>query len=113
MVSTNTIILDIIDDILDIYDQELDGYTWIQHYTIKIGGYIKYFDLNGIKKGFGILVKIDDTHIYLKNIQINKIYKLYKNKYFFFYKPHVSINNDLLSGDIMRDILYKYDNRNK
>jgi len=74
------------------YKDKLENYTYINHdnlHLLKLGGKIKYIDLNGNLKYGGILIKIVGEDMYtrlkfiLKNLD-NYVSVSYSNNYIFF-----------------------------
>ena len=96
---------ELLDNIEDIYDDELGNYVYMDNFNVPIGGIVKYFDMEGVKKGFGVLVSMNNNYIYLKNISNGKIYTITKKKFIFYYKDQ---DNGKLNGRSMRKFLDKY-----
>jgi hypothetical protein len=98
----------ILQNIDDIYEDEMENYTYINTFDIDNGGYIKYFNIDGVRIGFGALVGQNEKYLYLKNMSTKKLYFITKTKYIFFYKDHVSIDNETFDRQSMRLLLDKY-----
>jgi hypothetical protein len=79
-----------INHILNIYKTELKNYKYIEYNTINtipINGYICYINKNFYKKKNAILISIIDNSIFkLTNYSKKRIWYIYINKYFIFYK---------------------------
>lgn len=82
-----------INDLILQYSKELENYNYIMKEEIddlKIGGYIKYIDINNNLIWGGPLIKIDEQFIYMKN---NNIIKINKFKNIIFYRNHRTQND--------------------
>ena len=91
--------------------KELDGYEYVtikDLSKIKLGGYIRYVNMNEELKWGGILIKInnfnnkENLEFVLKNIN-NKIWKISYFNYYIFYKKQVT-RNDLIKKFILNKI---------
>ncbi len=83
-----------IDDLILKYSNHLEKYNYIikdELDDLKIGGYIKYIDVNNNLIWGGALIKIDANLIYMK--KNNNIIKINKFKNIIFYKNHVTEND--------------------
>ena len=56
----------------------------------KLGDYIQYYRKTDDKKGYGILLKINDPYIIINNTLIGRILRLKKDNYFILYKEHIT-----------------------
>lgn len=102
------------DFVLECYNNnksELDGFTYINHdnlYLIKIGGIIKYFNLNGELKYGGIVIKILDTDRYttLKFLlRVGKnYYSLSYTKNYIFYTPPIRNKKKRALHDLLTEL---------
>lgn len=80
---------------------------------IEPGDYVYYYDINGNKKGFGVLVKVSvdkqfpltKKKLILKNINTCKYWSVKFNKHIIYYKKHVSQQEKT-----MKNILSLFDN---
>ncbi len=76
------------------YSNQLENYNYILKEEIddlKIGGYVKYIDINDILIWGGLLVKIDASFIYMK--KDDNIIKINKYKNVIFYRNHRTQND--------------------
>lgn len=91
------------------FNTELTKYIGVKtledYDNIKLGGYIRYVNINNELKWGGILVKkqidINGQHIMLVRVNRN-IFKVSYEKNYIFYKAHVS------SNDKMRELFISY-----
>jgi hypothetical protein len=83
-----------IDNLILKYSNQLESYNYIikdEIDDLKIGGYIKYVDINDNLIWGGLLAKIDDKFIYIK--KDNDIIKINKYKNIIFYRNHRTQND--------------------
>ena len=89
------------------YEKQLDKYNYINKKDIdnlKLGGYIKYINLNDDLIWGGALAKIDKNFIYIIKDEI--INKINKTKNIIFYKKHITQNDK--NREIFISSLEKY-----
>jgi hypothetical protein len=80
----------------------LDKYEHVVNFDkSRLGGYVKYYDKDEYErgddikfKGYGILLKVDDTTILLTNGK-GKLWRVMIDNHIFFYKANVSEKNRL------------------
>jgi hypothetical protein len=80
--------------LIEKYNKQLDKYNYIMENEInglKLGGYIKYININDDLIWGGALFKIDRNNIYMK--KDNEIIKINKFKNIIFYKNHITLND--------------------
>ena len=80
--------------IINKYEGQLDKYNYIVRKDIdnlKLGGYIKYVNLNDELIWGGALAKIDKNYIYIK--KNNNLIKIHKFENIIFYKNHITQND--------------------
>ena len=97
------------------YNTELENYIWLENLeeyeNIKLGGYIRYVNMNDEIKWGGILVKkrIKLNGIHMMTIKNSKgdLFDVSFEKNYVFYKNHVS------SSDKMRELFISYLDKEK
>jgi hypothetical protein len=80
--------------LIEKYNNQLEKYNYIikdEIDNLKLGGYIKYINLNDELIWGGALFKIDRNNIYMK--KNNNIIKINKFKNIIFYKNHITLND--------------------
>ncbi len=80
--------------LIEKYNNQLEKYNYIMKDEIdnlKLGGYIKYININDELIWGGALFKIDRNNIYMK--KDNEIIKINKFKNIVFYKNHITSND--------------------
>jgi hypothetical protein len=80
--------------LIEKYNNQLEKYNYIMKDEIdnlKLGGYIKYININDDLIWGGALFKIDKNNIYMK--KDNEIIKINKFKNIIFYKNHITSND--------------------
>ena len=93
--------------LIEKYNNQLEKYNYIikeEIDSLKLGGYIKYINLNDDLIWGGALFKIDMNNIYMK--KDNEIIKINKFKNIIFYKNHITQNDK--TRDIFLTNLDKY-----
>ena len=99
-----------IESLFNKYKTELDKYIWIEsledYDEIKLGGYVRYVNMNGELKWGGILskktVKKSGIHMMALINTTRDIFNVSFEKNYIFYKKHTSPN------DKMRDLFISY-----
>lgn len=85
---------DVVNELQIKYKDILKDYKFVQNInTVEVGGYIKYINVDGEIRGTGIYIKKEGPYVYLKNTFLKRVWKIAPEKYYLFYREHVTKNN--------------------